>query len=98
MEALHQRGDRAGSADQADDRCRNQGSRCVRMAIRPGCRADEVAGEQRKDVGRQNLIEESARLQSLAEQIGGAQNYTPGALEVQWSRTGLWEKSKAYVK
>ncbi len=44
------------------------------------------------------LIEESAKLQSLAGQIGGAQVYTPGALEVQWSRTGLWEKSKAFVK
>lgn len=43
------------------------------------------------------LIEESARLQAIAEQIGGAQVYTPGALEVQWSRTGLWEKSKAYA-
>lgn len=44
------------------------------------------------------LIEESARYQAIAEQIGGAQEYTPGALEVQWSRTGLWEKSKAYVR
>ncbi|PWB83389.1 MAG: class II aldolase, partial [Methylocystaceae bacterium] len=43
------------------------------------------------------LIEESARLQAIAAQIGGAQEYTPGALEVQWSRTGLWEKSKAYA-
>ena len=44
------------------------------------------------------LIEESARYQAIAEQIGGAQEYTPGALEVQWSRTGLWEKSKAYTR
>ncbi len=43
------------------------------------------------------LVEESARLQSIAASIGGAQEYTPGALEVQWSRTGLWEKSKAYA-
>lgn len=43
------------------------------------------------------LIEESAKFQAIAEQIGGAQVYTPGALEVQWSRTGLWEKSKAYA-
>jgi L-ribulose-5-phosphate 4-epimerase len=42
------------------------------------------------------LIEEAARLQVLAEQIGGAQPYTPRALEVQWSRTGLLEKAKAY--
>ena len=43
------------------------------------------------------LIEESAKFQAIAEQIGGAKVYTPGALEVQWSRTGLWEKSKAYA-
>lgn len=42
------------------------------------------------------LIEEAAKLQALAEQHGGAKEYTPGALEVQWSRTGLWEKSKAF--
>jgi hypothetical protein len=42
------------------------------------------------------LIEEAAKFQSLAEQVGGAQNYTPGALEVQWKRTGLLEKAKAY--
>ncbi len=42
------------------------------------------------------LIEEAARLQILAEQIGGAQPYTPRALEVQWARTGLLEKAKAY--
>jgi hypothetical protein len=43
------------------------------------------------------LIEESARIQAIAEQIGGPQPYTPGALELQWKRTGLLEKSKAYV-
>jgi ribulose-5-phosphate 4-epimerase/fuculose-1-phosphate aldolase len=43
------------------------------------------------------LIEESARIQAIAEQIGGAQSYTPGALALQWKRTGLLEKSKAYV-
>ena len=42
------------------------------------------------------LIEEAARFQALAEQIGGAQRYTPGALELQWARTGLLEKAKAY--
>lgn len=42
------------------------------------------------------LIEEAAKLQSIAEQIGGAQEYTPGALDLQWQRTGLLEKSKAY--
>jgi L-ribulose-5-phosphate 4-epimerase len=43
------------------------------------------------------LIEESARIQAIAAQIGGAQPYTPGALELQWKRTGLLEKSKAYL-
>jgi hypothetical protein len=42
------------------------------------------------------LIEEAARFQAIAEQIGGAKPYTPGALELQWARTGLLEKSKAY--
>lgn len=42
------------------------------------------------------LVEEAARYQAIAEQIGGAQLYTPGALEVQWKRTGLLEPSKAY--
>jgi L-ribulose-5-phosphate 4-epimerase len=42
------------------------------------------------------LIEEGARYQAIAEQIGGAKVYTPGALDVQWSRTGLVEKAKAY--
>jgi ribulose-5-phosphate 4-epimerase/fuculose-1-phosphate aldolase len=44
------------------------------------------------------LIEEGARLQAIAEQIGGAKEYTEGALEVQWSRTGLVEKGKAYPR
>lgn len=44
------------------------------------------------------LIEEGARIQSIAEQIGGAKEYTEGALEVQWSRTGLVEKAKAYPR
>lgn len=43
------------------------------------------------------FVEESARYQIYAEQVGGAQVYTPGALELQWKRTGLLEKSKAYV-
>ena len=43
------------------------------------------------------LLEESARLQAIAEQIGGAKEYTPGALDRQWKRTGLLEKSKAYT-
>jgi hypothetical protein len=42
------------------------------------------------------FVEEAARYQALAEQIGGAKVYTPGALELQWKRTGLLEKSKAY--
>lgn len=43
------------------------------------------------------LIEEAARFQAIAEQIGGAKSYTPGALELQWARTGLLEKSKAFA-
>jgi L-ribulose-5-phosphate 4-epimerase len=43
------------------------------------------------------FIEEAARFQAIAEQIGGAKVYTPGALEVQWSRTGLLEKASAYT-
>lgn len=43
------------------------------------------------------FIEEAARYQAIAEQIGGAQVYTPGALELQWKRTGLLEKSYAYA-
>jgi L-ribulose-5-phosphate 4-epimerase len=43
------------------------------------------------------LIEEAARFQAIAEQIGGAQVYTPGALELQWARTGLLEKARAYA-
>jgi L-ribulose-5-phosphate 4-epimerase len=35
------------------------------------------------------LLEEAARLQILAETIGGAQEYGPGVLELQWRRTGL---------
>jgi L-ribulose-5-phosphate 4-epimerase len=42
------------------------------------------------------LIEEGAKIQAIAEQIGGAKEYTPGALEVQWSRTGLVEKGKSF--
>jgi len=46
------------------------------------------------------LIEEAARFQAIAEQIGGAKEYTPGALDVQWKRTGLLEqvRAKGYVK
>lgn len=42
------------------------------------------------------FVEEAARYQAIAEQIGGAQVYTPGALELQWKRTGLLEKAKNY--
>lgn len=44
------------------------------------------------------LIEESARLQAIAAQIGGAQVYTPGALDLQWRRTGLLEKAREYAR
>ena len=42
------------------------------------------------------FVEEGARFQAIAAQLGGAQVYTPGALELQWKRTGLLEKSKDY--
>ncbi len=42
------------------------------------------------------FVEEAARFQAIAEQLGGAQVYTPGALELQWKRTGLLEKSTAF--
>lgn len=44
------------------------------------------------------LIEEAARFQAIAEQIGGAQVYTPGNLEQQWSRTGLLERAQSYPR
>jgi L-ribulose-5-phosphate 4-epimerase len=43
------------------------------------------------------LVEEAARYQVHAGVIGGAKDYTPGALEAQWKRTGLLEKSRAYA-
>lgn len=42
------------------------------------------------------FVEEAARFQAIAEQIGGAKVYTPGALELQWKRTGLLEQAKNY--
>ncbi len=44
------------------------------------------------------LIEESARLQAIAAQIGGAQAYTPGALDLQWKRTGLLERARSFAR
>jgi hypothetical protein len=44
------------------------------------------------------LIEESARLQAIAAQIGGAQAYTEGALDLQWKRTGLLEKGRSFAR
>lgn len=44
------------------------------------------------------LIEESARIQSIAGQIGGAQVYTEGALDLQWKRTGLLEKGRSFAR
>ncbi len=42
------------------------------------------------------LIDEAARFQAIAAPFGGAKDYTPGALELQWARTGLLEKARAY--
>ncbi|MGN6357717.1 MAG: class II aldolase/adducin family protein [Novosphingobium sp.] len=44
------------------------------------------------------LIEESARIQSIAGQIGGAQVYTEGALDLQWKRTGLLERGRSFAR
>jgi hypothetical protein len=44
------------------------------------------------------LIEESARLQAIAAQIGGAQVYTEGALDLQWKRTGLLEQGRSFAR
>lgn len=35
------------------------------------------------------LLEEGARLQTIAEQLGGSKPYGPGVLEQQWKMTGL---------
>jgi L-ribulose-5-phosphate 4-epimerase len=43
------------------------------------------------------FIEEAARFQAIAEQIGGAKDYNPGTLDQQWQRTGLLEKARAYA-
>ncbi|WP_269533263.1 class II aldolase/adducin family protein [Chitinimonas sp. BJYL2] len=45
------------------------------------------------------FIEEAARYQAIAEQLGGAKEYTEGALDLQWKRTGLLDivKAKGYV-
>jgi ribulose-5-phosphate 4-epimerase/fuculose-1-phosphate aldolase len=43
------------------------------------------------------FIEEAAKFQSLAEQLGGAKDYNPGTLDQQWKRTGLLEKAAAYA-
>jgi L-ribulose-5-phosphate 4-epimerase len=40
------------------------------------------------------LLEETARLQLLAEAVGGSRNYGAGALKQNWSMTGLYEEGK----
>ncbi|UJR83979.1 class II aldolase/adducin family protein [Sandaracinus amylolyticus] len=44
------------------------------------------------------FIEEAARFQAIAETIGGAKHYTPGAIELQWARTGLLEKATSFAR
>ena len=41
------------------------------------------------------LLEETARLQLLAELVGGSRNYGPGALRQNWKMTGLFDEAKA---
>lgn len=40
------------------------------------------------------LLEEAARLQLLAEVVGGSRNYGPGVLRQNWNMTGLFEEGK----
>lgn len=40
------------------------------------------------------LLEEAARLQLLAEAVGGSRNYGAGALRQNWKMTGLFEEGK----
>jgi ribulose-5-phosphate 4-epimerase/fuculose-1-phosphate aldolase len=40
------------------------------------------------------LLEEAARLQLLAEAVGGSRNYGPGVLKQNWNMTGLYEEGK----
>ena len=35
-------------------------------------------------------LEEGARLQAIAETLGGSKTYGPGVLEQQWKMSGLW--------
>ena len=41
------------------------------------------------------LLEEGAQFQTLAEAIGGSQDYGPGVLRQQWAMTGLLEAARA---
>jgi L-ribulose-5-phosphate 4-epimerase len=41
------------------------------------------------------LLEEAARFQAIAAELGGSRSYGPGVLEQQWGRTGLWEVAKS---
>lgn len=40
------------------------------------------------------LLEEAARLQLLAELVGGSRNYGAGALRQNWKMTGLYDEAK----
>ncbi len=40
------------------------------------------------------LLEETARLQLLAEAVGGSRNYGAGALRQNWKMTGLFDEAK----
>ena len=41
------------------------------------------------------LLEEAARLQLLAEAVGGSRNYGAGALRQNWKMTGLFDEGKS---
>ncbi len=41
------------------------------------------------------LIEEGARLQTIAEGLGGSQEYGPAVLAQQWKMGGIYERAQA---
>lgn len=41
------------------------------------------------------LLEEGARIQLLAESLGGSHDFGPGVLQQQWNMSGLTEKARA---
>lgn len=44
------------------------------------------------------FLEEAARFQAIAQELGGSRVYGPGVLEQQWKRTGLLEVAKNHAR